>query len=178
MQYAGAMGNCCKGTSEYARLAWMSPHDEDAPLFSLEGHRCWCKIHPRDVYDGDTVKATFVLQGMGVRRFKCRLDGYDSPEMKPPKKTANREAIVASAKKAREHLIGMVASKKNQMVWCHCGKFDKYGRVLITLYDGPTWFGKANPKDSINQRMIKDGHGYEYHGGTKRSSKASAHDRV
>jgi endonuclease YncB( thermonuclease family) len=161
------MGNCCKGTTEYAQLSWVS-HDQDAPMFTLEGRQCWCKIHPRDVYDGDTAKATFVLPGMGVRRFKCRLDGYDSPEMKPLKSTPNREAIKASAKEARDHLISMVAAKQNQLVWCHCGRFDKYGRVLVTLYKGPTWFGKANAYiDSINQKMIADGHGCEYHGGTK-----------
>ena len=39
-----------------------------------------------------------------------------------------------------------------------CGKFDKYGRLLVDLFDGDL---------HINQEMIKNGHGYKYIGGTK-----------
>ena len=50
----------------------------------------------------------------------------------------------------------------NQLVYIKCGEFDKYGRLLGTLF-----INKEDEK-SINQLMIDEGYGYEYDGGTKK----------
>ena len=49
----------------------------------------------------------------------------------------------------------------NQLVYIKCGGFDKYGRLLGTIY-----INKDDDK-SVNDIMIENNHGYEYHGGKK-----------
>ena len=50
----------------------------------------------------------------------------------------------------------------SQLVYLKCGKFDKYGRLLGTIF--------LNEHDtvSVNELMVNNGYGYEYHGGTKK----------
>ena len=64
-----------------------------------------------------------------------------------------------NALKAKERLIEML-QKTNYMVNVKCGEFDKYGRVLVTLYS--TEFSK-----SFNDILIEEGLGYPYFGKTK-----------
>ena len=47
--------------------------------------------------------------------------------------------------------------------WLRFDGFDKYGRVLGTL------FQTKEDTVSVNQKMIDDGHGYVYNGGTKQT---------
>ena len=51
----------------------------------------------------------------------------------------------------------------NKVIEVHCGDFDKYGRVLGTIYVN------ESDEQSINDLMIANGHGYAYDGGTKKS---------
>ena len=53
-------------------------------------------------------------------------------------------------------------NNSTQLVYIKCGEFDKYGRLLGEL--------RVNLEDdkSVNQQMIDNGYGYEYHGGTKK----------
>ena len=45
------------------------------------------------------------------------------------------------------------------LVYIECGNFDKYGRLLVTMY--------AEDGENINEWMIKKGYGVPYEGGRK-----------
>lgn len=107
-------------------------------------------------YDGDTCKMAVEWRGV-VGRITVRMNGYDSPEMKPPVSNPDRDEIKKKAVKAKEAL----KSYLNGITWLRFDGFDKYGRVLGTL------FQTKEDTLSVNQKMIDDGHGYAYTGGTK-----------
>ena len=45
----------------------------------------------------------------------------------------------------------MCRNKVNGLVWIECGKNDKYGRPLVTVYR------RKGDKQSVNQKMIESG---------------------
>lgn len=115
-----------------------------------------------DVYDGDTIRFTFRYRGELIQ-YRVRMLGYDSPEMKPPRAHAERDAVVAAAHKARDALSELILGK---VILAALGDFDKYGRVLATLYlaDRVAALGSAV---CVNDWMVRQGHGVPYAGGTK-----------
>ena len=125
--------------------------------FSFEGQIINVFIPSDGVYDGDTIRGIFYssLNDLPIQ-WKIRMNGYDSPEMKPLKSKENRELEIELAHKAKDALIGLIGNKIVQM---HCDKFDKYGRILATIYVEEL---------NVNQWMIDNGHGYPYFGGTKK----------
>lgn len=127
--------------------------NNDIPLFSLNGKTFLCKVV--DVYDGDTCSIVINLFGK-FTKFKLRLSGYDSPEKRPSLSLPNRDEIKRKAEKARQALIDIIG---DELLVVKCSKWDKYGRLLGVLY---------KKEFNINEYMIKNGYGYEYHGGTKR----------
>ena len=143
------MGNCI---SDH----FLSKTTNDIPVYSMNDKIYRAKIV--DVYDGDTCTAVF-RQYFKFRKYKIRMLGYDSPEMKPLLKKENRDIEIEEAKKAKEALKNLI---NNKIVILHCGKFDKYGRLLGTLYTS------GNPSVNINQWMLDNNYGYPYDGGTKR----------
>jgi endonuclease YncB( thermonuclease family) len=112
---------------------------------------------PVNIYDGDTFTAIFKFKDEYIK-YKCRSLGYDSPEIKPLLSKPNRELEIENAKKAKERFTELLT--KNKLVTIKCDDFDKYGRILVTIYNNID-------NDSINNIMIKEGHGYIYNGGTK-----------
>jgi len=124
------------------------------PLHKLTGNYT-CKVV--DVYDGDTVTIT-ILNNCAIQKYKLRMYGYDSPEMKPKKTLENRELEIEKAKAAKEFLYNLVY---NKICIVQLKGFDKYGRLLGTLISNNL---------NINKHMIDNGHGYEYFGGTKIAS--------
>ena len=133
--------------------------DKKTPVFTLEGQTKLCKVV--DIYDGDTCRVVFNHNGC-INKWNVRMNGYDSPEMRPSRSLANRDEIKKKAVESKEFLRSLVANSAEQLVYVKCGGFDKYGRLLGELY--------VNLEDekSVNQQMIDNGHGYEYHGGTKK----------
>ena len=133
--------------------------DKKTPVFTLEGQTKLCKVV--DIYDGDTCRVVFNHNGC-INKWNVRMNGYDSPEMRPSRSLPNREEIKKKAVESKEYLRSLVANSEEQLVYVKCGGFDKYGRLLGELY--------VNLEDekSVNQQMIDNGHGYEYHGGTKK----------
>lgn len=112
-----------------------------------------------ECYDGDTVYCIF-KHDKKYTKFKIRMYGYDSPEMRPSKKIPEAERIIIKqnallAKKRIEELI------LDKCVYLYCMEFDKYGRLLGNI--------KLNQKDekTINDIMINEGYGSPYYGGTK-----------
>lgn len=121
-------------------------------FFSLKNHIYTAKIV--EVYDGDTCFAIFKYKNEYIK-FKIRMQGYDSPELKPSLDHKDRENEIINAKKAKKQLEEYIL---NKIVILYCGNWDKYGRLLGTIY-----FNNIN----INELMIKNGFGYRYNGGTK-----------
>ena len=127
--------------------------NENTEFFSFNNTKKIGKVV--SVYDGDTCRIVLYLESKIVK-FHCRMNGYDSPEMKPRLNVENRDEIIIKAKEARDYLKSLVNDK---IVEIQCGDFDKYGRLLVDIYIE----GK-----NVNNDMISNGYGYVYNGGTKR----------
>jgi endonuclease YncB( thermonuclease family) len=101
------------------------------------------------VYDGDTVKVTFPFRGK-MFRWNCRLKGVDTPEIRTKDPFEKTEGYAA-----RDALKEKILNKP---VVIACGKFDKYGRLLVDINtDG----------ESVTDWLIANGHGIPYDGGKK-----------
>ncbi len=145
------------------------------PEFSLAGKTLPGKVVA--CYDGDTFHAVLETP-FGLWRFSCRMAGYDTPEMKPPKTKIDRDIEKARALKSKHALLTQVSDsvpvlsqtttnvdldaavvKNRKIIQVICKEFDKYGRLLVdvSMPDGTT----------VNQWMIQQGYGYAYDGGTK-----------
>jgi endonuclease YncB( thermonuclease family) len=134
----------------------LDKYDDNIELFSLNERKYQAKIVR--VYDGDTCFAVFIMDGKPVK-FKIRMQGYDSPEMKPLLSVANRDKEIEAAKAAKAELEKLVL---NKIVVMECGKWDKYGRLLAVLH-----VSDANKMINVNSHMILSGFGYRYNGGKK-----------
>ena len=132
--------------------------DKKTPKFSLDGEIKVCKVV--DIYDGDTCRVVFNHNGI-INKWNIRMNGYDTPEMRPSKSLPNRDEIKKKAIESKMYLKSLIMNEE-QLVYLKCGGFDKYGRLLGEIY--------VNKEDilSVNQQMINNNYGYEYHGGTKK----------
>ncbi len=153
------------------------------PEFSLAGKTMDAKVVA--CYDGDTMYAVIEFGGQ-LWKFNCRLDGYDTPEMKPPKNKVGREVEKERALKSKQallsHLIsapidlavtytnveldGLVA-KNQRLIRMVCKEFDKYGRLLVDIVPDEQSIKSGVIEATINDWMIAKGYGYKYTGGTK-----------
>lgn len=115
--------------------------------------------YPINIYDGDTLSLLFVYKDE-VIKYRCRCIGYDSPEMKPSLSNPNRDNEKELAHKAKDRFIQLLTKHETKMIKVKCGDFDKYGRLLIEIWN-------MVDIESINEIMIKEGHGKSYDGGTK-----------
>ncbi len=148
------------------------------PEFSLAGRTLQGKVV--SCYDGDTFHAVLET-AFGLWRFSCRMAGYDTPEMKPPKNKPDRDVEKARAVKSKHALLTKVANgipeltttptnaeldacilRNRRVVSIVCKEFDKYGRLLVDIpMEGVEGVG------TVNAWMVREGHGYAYDGGTK-----------
>ena len=163
------MGNYC--TNNILESA-----DSTVPEYSLKNKFMLGKVVY--VYDGDTIHIVFNMNNKLIK-FNCRLILIDSPEICPKniKDVNKRNNEIESAIKSRNYLINQVTNipitnpkmtkneikelcgKSTKLIWVKCFDFDKYGRLLVELY---------NSKDSINQLMINNNYALSYDGGTKK----------
>ena len=132
--------------------------DKKTGKFTLNNHIKICKVV--DVYDGDTCRVVFNHNNQ-INKWTIRMNGYDTPEMRPSRSLENRDEIKKKAIESRNFLKSLIMND-NQLVYLHCGEFDKYGRLLGEIYVN------KDDEESVNTMMIKNNHGYEYHGGTKK----------
>lgn len=134
-------------------------YTKDTPYFTFEGQTHLAKVVY--CYDGDTCHCVFKHDG-DYYRFRIRMNGYDSPEMRPWKSDypdeKDRKEIKRKAVIARERLKELVL---NKIVILECDGEDKYGRLLGTIRL------KIEDEQSVNDIMVQDGQGYIYNGGTK-----------
>jgi len=159
------MGNCCKSASNVMsymscgscnRAVFMENHyvnwskvDEHTPELSFRGMRMMCKVV--SVYDGDTIKVVFPLMGR-LYKWNCRVDGVDTPELRT-RCALEKEFGYFVRDKLREKIL-------NKVIYIECGKFDKYGRLLITPYCKGV---------NVSEWLIKKGYAFQYGGGKKQS---------
>ena len=140
----------------------LSGVDDSIPVFSLNKYEGYAKI--TSVYDGDTFNAVIRKHGR-VLKFKFRTLGYDSPEMKPLLSSSRRNDHIYMAKLARDMFKEwnpfICNNKVNGWIWMQCGKNDKYGRTLVTVYR------RKGDSISVNEKMIASGIVNVYDGGTK-----------
>lgn len=156
----------------------LSKVDDSVPLFSLDGFKGYARV--TNVYDGDTFKACILLHNR-ILKFNFRTLGYDAPEIKPRIDIYNRQEHITAAVEAREYLKELIGfnnnithkiwnpclcrTKINGFVYIECGKNDKYGRTLVTVYK------HKNDPVSLNQKMIDSGMVTIYNGGKKVENK-------
>tara|TARA_X000000950_G_scaffold238781_1_gene290994 strand:- start:15 stop:437 length:423 start_codon:yes stop_codon:yes gene_type:complete len=139
------MGNTILG----CRLSYFN--NSNIELYKLKGIYLSKVV---DVYDGDTV--TVVLYNKGdFEKHKLRLNGIDTPELKPKKDIENREDEIEKAKDAKEFLSNQIL---NKIVNLNLIGYDKYGRLLGNII--------YNNID-INKLMITNGYAKSYDGGKK-----------
>ena len=137
--------------------------NNNTPEFSLNGKKKICKVV--SVYDGDSCRVVFDVKGT-IYKWNVRMEGYDSPEMRPSRSNPNRDAEKKAALESKNFLKSLIQKDSEQLIYIECGEFDKYGRLLGKLF--------INEKDnvSVNQQMIDSKYGYVYNGGTKEVFKA------
>lgn len=147
------MGNCLSYYRQRKSLRELQNTDfTSMELFTFKGLDTNAKV--LSVYDGDTVTLVFKYKGIYIKD-RFRMYGYDSPEMKPLKKIADRDLHIAAAKVAQKKLEELVLNKVVRVVF---SEEEKYGRLMGKLY-----------KDNlcINDWMVTSGLGLSYHGKTK-----------
>ena len=146
-----------------------SANKTNTPMFSFNGLVTYGKAV--DFYDGDTFNIIISYYDL-LYHFKARMFGYDSPEMKPSLSLENREEVKKNALVAKNRLMELLGSKEYFKVHCH--EFDKYGRLLVSVFikdhdDGENDDnGVYDFNKSVNGQMVREGHGYSYYGGTKK----------
>jgi len=137
-------------------------------LNSEEIYKCnffsFCGVHLARIvkcYDGDTIHCVFKFDGK-YQKFKIRMEGYDTSEMKPSLKidTGVRAQLKEKALLAKEKLESLILNKN---VYLFCNGYDKYGRILGTIKL------KLDDVKTVNDIMIEEGFGYDYHGKTKKT---------
>ena len=134
-------------------IDWSNANNK-TKMFSFEGRECLGKVV--DVYDGDTVKIVFPLsekEPERLYRWNCRLINVDTPEIR----TKNLKEK-AYAKLVRDKLREKIL---NKLVYVKCLDFDKYGRLLVEIFDN------EKCEECINNWLILNEYAKKYDGGTK-----------
>lgn len=112
------------------------------------------------VYDGDTCTANVLYKGEIVR-LRIRMLGYDSAEI-----SSKDPSERTKAQQAKEALTNLVFFK---IVLLDCHGLDKYCRVLANIHTAThTIAGRIKfNTDTVNNKMLSDGHGVPYRGGKR-----------
>ncbi len=154
---------------------------DNTPEFSLCGMTLQGRV--LSCYDADTCKIALPLQNT-FYKFTCRLNGIDTPEMKPLKSKPNRDNEILWAKKARAELLKMMCDsnlhsnfdnldiKKDEvlkilqdnkkLIKVKIFDWDKYGRLLVELYNDDN-----NNSKSFNDILVEKNLAVKYDGGKK-----------
>jgi endonuclease YncB( thermonuclease family) len=147
---------------------------DDIDEFTLNNIKTVCKAV--DIYDGDTCKIVLIIKNI-LYKFDCRLLGLDTPEMKPSLTKINRELEISNAYKTRNRLIQLsttctididstmkkqdckkMLDSNTKIITVLCHEFDKYGRLLVSLYNN------ENDVISYNDILISEGFAKKYDG--------------
>tara|TARA_A100001015_G_scaffold164873_1_gene183306 strand:- start:53 stop:505 length:453 start_codon:yes stop_codon:yes gene_type:complete len=141
----------------YYSLLYKNKTFENTMNWSLKDKIFYVKV--LKVYDGDTIWITIRLN-MKIYKIKTRLYGIDTPEIKPLKSMPNRDKEISKAKESKKFLEDLVL---NKIIKIKCGNWDKYGRLLITIFINNNLCSEIN----LNDLMVEKGLAKKYFGGTK-----------
>lgn len=109
-----------------------------------------CKVI--SVYDGDTITvAAFLNKDPQCYKFKVRLNGIDSPEMRGSSPNEKQHAL-----QSRDALKEKIMDK---IITLDISGLEKYGRVLATVY---------YKGENVNEWLLQNKYAIPYDGGTKR----------
>ena len=151
---------CCKNVDRAIISQLKSiKNKEEMKCFSFKGQTLLGI--PTNIYDGDTLSIIFIYNGNRIK-YRCRCLGYDSPEMKPLLSNPNRENEKVFALAAKTRFTELLNKSPDGIIRFECFDFDKYGRILVTLWNGVD-------EKSINEMMVEEGHGKKYDGTKKES---------
>jgi endonuclease YncB( thermonuclease family) len=141
----------------------------NTPVYSFINQKIWARVV--NVHDGDTLTCIIEAFPECFFRYNIRLAGINTREIKGEEKAAATIArnrllnYVTSGKVAgatgRNNIIAELASDV-YLVFLHCDKMDKYGRILATVYRN-----QEKDEESINAIMIKECLAVKYDGGRK-----------
>jgi len=104
------------------------------------------------IYDGDTISIIFNYKDDYIK-YSCRVNRIDTPEIRSNDELEKKYAYIA-----KNYLSNMILDK---IIKVKVLKFDKYGRLLVELYNPDT-------NENINDMMVSSGYANEYNGGTKK----------
>jgi len=116
---------------------------ENTQKFTFKNLNCKAKV--LSVYDGDTVQLAIPFKGTffeNIFNVKCRLVEINAPEMKGIEKERGI--------KSRDYLSNLIL---NKIVTVECGAYEKYGRLLVTIYHNGI---------NINKDLVKNGFAKNY----------------
>ena len=127
-------------------------NEDNTPWLSFENQFVHCKVI--QVYDGDSITVILPFESLSsYYKVKCRLYGIYTPEIRT--RDLEEKTLGFSA---RDYLREQVLDK---IVWIKCGKWDKYGRLLITIYQ------ELGSEISLNEQLVELGYAEEYFGGKR-----------
>lgn len=148
-------------------------YDLKTPNWTLTGKEMWARVV--DVYDADTLTLILPLE-FGYYKFSCRVYGIDTAEIKSKlddnKITANKakNRILELCGVKNIQLDKLYSRKETQamlnsqvyLVYVKCREWDKYGRLLIDVYNDI-----YNSRVNLADILIGEKLAYAYFGGTK-----------
>ena len=102
------------------------------------------------VVDGDTIDVTIDLGFKTWKKVRVRMEGINTPESRT-RDLEEKKLGLAAKERLKELCVGKFKLKS-------LGK-GKYGRILGIPY--------TESGEDICQKLIKEGHAVEYHGGKK-----------
>lgn len=114
--------------------------------FSFKGKEFLAKVV--ECVDGDTI--TVIFKYDEYYKFRIRMLGYNSPELKPKLDSLERDEVIKNATIAKEHISNLILNKIVKVI---CDDFDSFGRILATVYIDDM---------NINQHMLENGYGVPF----------------
>lgn len=152
---------CCRPARAAREARVLAPGPRGDADFSLDGLVLRAAFAGPAAVDGDTLRLRLRPWGPAGPQvqFLARLAGVDAPELHPPKGGPAREKEVAAAAAARDALTALAARGGGAGLTAACGKFDKYGRLLVRL--------SAPGAGDFAAALLAAGHAVPYAGGKK-----------
>lgn len=135
--------------------------------FTLRGERKHAKV--ASIYDGDTLDLAFYRDDKmkHLVRYKCRMSGYDAPEMDEEDGELTRDYLAHLCTGGKvfkpvdfQNVNGILSKdqlqtkldQSNRLVFAEFGREGKYGRPVVVLYQTSS---RGNPP-KIETELIND----------------------
>ena len=137
------------------------------PFFSLTGLSTPARVC--DIIDGDTIVCILPFpNNNSFHKFYVRLNGIDTCEIKSQDPFLHAKALAA-----KNEIVTLICKENTDKqlseyfhlyykeIWLKCHEFDKYGRLLASIYLSP------NDTESLSDHLISKKLAYSYTGAKK-----------